>query len=65
MVVLAEPDYMYGAGPLKLRIECVDRARPTAYEGDIWYRVVGVQIAGSGAELSRREVLVRGRRLPP
>ena len=64
VLTFAEPDYQYGAGPLKLRVEHIDRANPVRYDGENWYRVDGVQISGNGAELGRRQVLVRGRRLP-
>lgn len=63
--MFAEPDYRYGVGPVTMRIEHVDRAHPVRYEGETWYEVVGVQIGHNGAELGRRSVLVRARRLPP
>jgi hypothetical protein len=60
-----EADYQYGAGPLTLRLEAIDWSNPVRYDNDVWYPVRGVQIAWNGAELDRREVLVRARRLPP
>ena len=63
MLTLLEPDYQYGVGPLRIRIECVDRAHPMVYEGENWYPVRCVQLAADGTELGRREVLVRGSRL--
>lgn len=64
VLLLGEPDYCYGEGPLRIRVDRVDRANPVRYDGDTWYRVEGVQIGSTGVEVGRREVLVRGRRLP-
>jgi hypothetical protein len=64
VLTFAAPDYQYGAGPLRPRVERIDRANPVRYDGENWYQVEGVQISGNGAELGRRQVLVRGRRLP-
>jgi hypothetical protein len=63
-LVLAEVDYCYGTGQITLRVERIDRANPVRYDGENFYLVTGVQLTPSGAELGRREVLVRGRRLP-
>jgi hypothetical protein len=63
VLILAEADYRYGVGPLRIRVERVDRAHPARYDGEIWYPIEGVQITGNGAELRRREVLVRAARL--
>lgn len=62
--VFADADYMYGAGPLTLRIESVDRAHPVQHEGDIWLQVDGVQLDYRGATIGHRSALVRARRLP-
>jgi hypothetical protein len=62
---IAEPDYQYGVGALRLRVERVDRTNPVRYDGENWYRVEGVQLSASGTEIGPRTVLVRGRRLPP
>jgi hypothetical protein len=64
VIVLAEQDYCYGGGPLTLRIGRVDYAHPVSYDGDVFYRVRGVQLSGTGAEIVDRDVLVRARRLP-
>jgi hypothetical protein len=61
---LPENDYCYGTGPLTLKVERIDRANPVRHDGDTWYQVEGVQIGWGGADLGRRQVLVRGRRLP-
>ena len=63
-LVLAEPDYLDGVGPLALRIDRIDRSRVVRYDGDLWYRVAGVEIGYNGAEIRRREVHVRAGRLP-
>jgi hypothetical protein len=64
VVVFAEKDYCYGRGPLTLRIGRIDYAHPVRYDGDVFYRVQGVQLSWTGAEILDREVLVRARRLP-
>jgi hypothetical protein len=64
VLTFLEPDYLYGVGPLKLRVDRVDRRHPIAFDGDNWYAVDGVQIGWDGDEVGRRHVLVRGRRLP-
>ncbi len=63
LLTLPEPDYQYGVGPLRLRVELVDRAHPMVYEGENWYPVDGVQLSSDGKELGSRHVLVRGSRL--
>ena len=62
-LTLLEPDYQYGIGPLRLRLECVDWSGRMFYEGEYWYPVDGVQLDADGTELGRRQVLVRGSRL--
>jgi len=64
VLTFLEEDYMYGAGPLRLWVERVDRSNPARYDGENWYQVEGVQLAGNDTELGRREVLVRAKRLP-
>jgi hypothetical protein len=61
----AEEDYLYGAGPLMIRIERVDWSEPTAYDGENWFPIEGVEMTADGREVGRRQVLVRGRRLAP
>lgn len=63
--VFAEPDYAYGFGPLTLRVERVDWKNPVWYDNEQWYQVEGVEVGHGGVEWRRRQVLVRGRRLPP
>jgi hypothetical protein len=64
VLTFGEPDYRYGVGPLTLRVERIDRHNPASLDGELWYPVVGVQIGRGDAELGRREVLVRAKRLP-
>jgi hypothetical protein len=63
-VTFRESDYRYGAGPLTIRLERVDRSRPVRIDGEDWYVVAGVEVGWNGADLARREVLVRALRLP-
>jgi hypothetical protein len=62
--VFAETDYCYGIGPLTLRVDRVEWTKPIPYEGDTWLEVEGTVIDPTGREGSRRQVLVRARRLP-
>jgi hypothetical protein len=62
-VTLHENDYRYGAGPLTIRLERIDRSRPVRLDGEDWYLVAGVEVGWNGVDLARREVLVRGHRL--
>jgi hypothetical protein len=63
ILVLAEADYLFGAGRLVLRVEYVDRSHPIIYQGEDWYPVRGTQISGNGIDIGDRETMVRGRRL--
>jgi hypothetical protein len=60
---LAEQDYLYGTGELKLRVARIDRANPIEYDGELWFRVEGTQLGWGDVELGSRRVIVRGRRL--
>jgi hypothetical protein len=62
-VELLEPDYLFGAGLLRLRIEHIDVAERVRYDGDDWVAVEGVELSAAGRERGRRRVLVRARRL--
>jgi hypothetical protein len=62
--VFAEADYCYGIGPLTLRVDRVEWAKPIPYEGDTWLEVEGTVIDHAGRERARRQVLVRAGRLP-
>jgi hypothetical protein len=64
VVTFSEEDYRYGLGPLRIRVDHIDRSNPAHYDGETWYRVEGVQLGHNGAELGCREVLIRARRLP-
>jgi hypothetical protein len=63
ILVIAEADYLYGAGRLILRVEYIDRDHPISYDREDWYTVRGIQISGTGVDIGDREVVVRGRRL--
>lgn len=63
VLTLTESDYQYGLGPLRLRVEHVDRVHVLTFDGENWYQVFGVQVTADGKELSRRQVLVRGSRV--
>jgi hypothetical protein len=63
LIVLAEADYRFGAGPLRLRVASVDWTHPMQYDGEVWYTVQGIHIGHDGADREQRLVLVRGQRL--
>jgi len=65
ILVLAEADYLYGAGRLILRVRHIDRSHPISYQNEHWYPVRGTQISGNGTDLGARETMVRGARLLP
>lgn len=64
LIVLAEADYRFGVGPLRLRVASIDWAHPMEYDGEPWYSVQGVHVGYDGAERGERLVVVRGKRLP-
>jgi len=64
-VTFHERDYRFGAGPLTVRLQRVDRSRPVRLDGEDWYVVAGVEIGWNGAEFDRREVLAGANRLTP
>ena len=64
VLTFREIDYQYGVGDLRLRVERVDAAGATVYDGETWYPVEGIQISANDRDLGRRHVLVRGRCLP-
>jgi hypothetical protein len=45
-------------------VQRVDRGNPVRYDGENWYHVEDIQLGTTGIEIGRRQVLVRGRRLP-
>jgi hypothetical protein len=61
-LILAEPDYMYGAGTLRLRVERVSTRR-FLYDNDLWVMVEGVEIGWDGAPRDLRKVAVRASEL--
>ena len=63
VLVLAEADYLYGAGRLILRVEQIDRAHPIEYDGEPWFPVRGIEISANGYDIVERETMVRAKRL--
>jgi hypothetical protein len=63
VVFLAEQDYRYGTGSLRLRVEDVDVTEPFIECGECWYWVEGTQVSVSGEDLRPRAILVRARHL--
>jgi hypothetical protein len=61
--VFAEPDYRFGAGPLRMIVEHIDWSRPVVTEGEYWYEIDGIELTVDGREIGRRRSLVRGRSL--
>ena len=59
----AQEDYLFGSGPLWLRVERVHWDSPVEYNGDLWYKVDGVEVSSIGQDIGPRQVLVRARRL--
>jgi hypothetical protein len=64
LIVLAEADYRFGVGPLRLKVASIDWAHPMQYDGEAWYSVHGIHVGHDGSEREQRLVLVRARRLP-
>jgi hypothetical protein len=64
VLVLAEQDYLYGAGRLRIRVDQVDALHPVHYDGEDWYPITGVLLSRDNVELHPAQVLVRARRLP-
>ncbi|GAA0916248.1 hypothetical protein [Virgisporangium aurantiacum] len=61
-LIFAEPDYMYGAGNLRLRVERVSTRR-FIHDNDTWVMVEGVEIGWDGAPRDLRQVAVRASEL--
>lgn len=59
VVVLAEADYRYGRGPLRLRVDDVDRAGAVDLDGERWVPVAGVQVREDGTPMAAVRVFVR------
>ncbi len=57
-LILAERDYLFGAGTLRLRVERVSTRR-FIHDNDAWTMVEGVEIGWDGAPRDLREVAVR------
>ena len=63
VIALAEPDYRYGTGPLRIRIERVDWPHPDHHDGEVWYGVDGIELSDDGREVQRRHALVKASKL--
>ncbi|MGI5238536.1 hypothetical protein [Dactylosporangium sp. CA-139066] len=61
-LILAERDYMFGAGTLRLRVESVSTHR-FIQDNDMWVMVEGVEIGWDGAPRDQRQVAVRASEL--
>lgn len=64
VISVAEPDYMYGVGPLTLRLTGVDDGANPQPVTD-WVRVTGVVIRWDGSEGKEREAVIRRAALRP
>jgi hypothetical protein len=64
VMVFDERDYRYGAGPLRLRVQAVDRSGAITLDGEPWLPVRGVQLRRDGTEVGPVRVLVRAAQLP-
>jgi hypothetical protein len=60
---LAERDYRYGTGILRLRITTVDRTREVQLDGEPWVPVRGMRLRRDGTEMAPVRLLVRAARL--
>ncbi|GAA2638415.1 hypothetical protein GCM10010399_84670 [Dactylosporangium fulvum] len=65
VVVLAENDYRYGTGPVRLRVERVEHAEEVVLDGEPWLPVHGTRLRGDGTERGAVRLLVRAARLSP
>lgn len=65
LTVLGEPDYLFGAGQVRIHIDHVDRTRSVRHDNDTWYEVTGTEYSPSGHNRGPRTMHVRARRLPP
>ncbi len=64
LIMLAEADYRFGIGPLRLRVSSIEWSNPMRYDGDDWYTVHGTHVGHDGKDRGYRVVLVRAKRLP-
>jgi hypothetical protein len=63
VVTLAESDYRFGAGPLRLAVMRVLWQAPQRDGAEAWYEVEGIEMTGDGREVGPRTTFVRGSRL--
>ncbi|GAA0733601.1 hypothetical protein GCM10010199_51910 [Dactylosporangium roseum] len=65
MVLLAENDYRYGTGPVRMRVERVEHDEAVVLDGEPWLPVHGTRLRSDGTEVGAVRLLVRAARLPP
>lgn len=63
VLILAEADYRFGAGTLRLAVTRVRWNAPQRDDGDVWYEVDGTELTSDGRQVGPRSALVRGNRL--
>jgi hypothetical protein len=63
--ILAETDYRFGAGELRMTIDSVDWAEPQTHDGLTWYGVRGIEVAADGRIIGPRQTMVKASRLRP
>jgi hypothetical protein len=63
VLVLAEVDYRFGAGTLRLAVTRVRWDAPQRDDDETWYEVEGTELTSDGRAVGLRSTLVRGSRL--
>jgi hypothetical protein len=61
--ILAETDYRFGAGELRLVVSSVDWSQPHVLDGESWYDVRGTEVTADGRVIGPRQTMVRASRL--
>ncbi len=56
---VAEADYRYGTGTLRMRVERIDRSGEVELDGDVWLPVHGIRLRSNGTEVGEVQVFVR------
>jgi hypothetical protein len=59
VVTLAESDYRFGAGSLRLAVRSVAWSAPQQLDGKAWYQVDGIEVGDDGRRYGPRSVLVQ------
>jgi hypothetical protein len=63
VLTVQDQGYCFGVGPVRIRIERIDRDNLVMRDGERWYQVHGVTLTRDGADIGPRQLLIRGRRL--